>query len=164
MRDLAFALGVLVCLTCQCGPAVAGTTSEALLILCGPRGLQYTEHVEAASRRYLLHPVVLAAVMANESSCRMEAVGAAGEVCAMQLMGVARNGHSKRKLARDARLCIHTGARWLSLRSAECGDGLRGIGAYNARKCGQGLGYARRVMALVERVWRELQRRREPRS
>lgn len=166
MTKLAFALGVALCLTHTCGPARADTTTErALRLLCGERGVQYAQHVEDAARRYMQNRIVLAAMMAKESTCRADATGARGEVGLMQIMpgrrSPAANGLTRRQL-RDPRTNIHAGARWLSLRQVECGDGLRGIGGYNARTCGHGLGYARRVMALVGRVYRELGRRREP--
>lgn len=155
-------VGVLACCQTCVGPARADTTSSALAVLC-PGHQDLAEPVRAASRRYLHHPVTLVAVMAVESNCRMDAVGAAGEVCAMQLLGVARNGNSKREL-RDPSTCIDTGARWLALREVDCGGLFLGLSGYNARTCGGGKGYARKVLAAVARFWRAMTNNEQPRS
>lgn len=150
---------------CLCGTARASTTTAALEILCGPGHEDLAPMVDAAARRYMQHPVLLVSIMARESGCRMDVVGAHGEVCAMQLRGAARNGHSRRALQRDPALCIDTGARWLALRMVDCaGLGVLSIGGYNARECRHGKRYARKVLATVARVWREMRRQQEGRS
>jgi hypothetical protein len=137
------------------------TTELALSVACGPRATYLAPHVDRAARRYLLHPVLLVAVLACESRCRMDAVGKRGEVCAMQLLGVARNGHSRRALRRSPGLCISTGARWLALRQTECAHlGALAIGGYNARECRHGKRYARKVLATVERIWKAIREAR----
>jgi len=138
------ALGTAICASRCAGASPVG---DVLSVLCGDRGAPFVEHVESAARRYMVHPVTLASMLFVESRCRMDVVGKAGEVCAMQLLGVARNGHSKRELM-DPRLCVHTAARWLSLRTSDCGetsDG--GVAGYNARTCAGGKRYAKRVNA-----------------
>ena len=149
---LAFAiLGAVLCLT-HCGPARASTTEDALAILC-PGHRDLAPHVDAASRQYLHHPVTIVALMSVESGCNMAAVGSRGERCAMQILGVARNGHSGRELAASPALCIATGARWLSLRETDCGGLFLGLSGYNARTCQGGKRYARKVMSRVAKFW-----------
>jgi len=147
------------------GPARAETTTEAALSVVCPGHLDLAPHLDAAARRYLVHPVVLVALMAEESGCRMGVVGSHGEVCAMQIHGVARNGHSRRALRSDPALCIATGARWLSLRTVDCGGGLlMGLAGYNAKECRHGKRYALRVLATVARIWKAIEQRKEWRS
>lgn len=163
MRAIAFTVGVLVCLTCQCGPAVAGTTADALEVLC-PGHENLAPMVDGSARKYMHHPVTLVALMAVESHCQAGAISRKGAVCEMQLLGVARNGHTRAELQGDSRLCIATGARWLAMMEVWAGSLAGGLGAYNTGKRGHGAGFARLVLAKVAKVWRELQRRREPRS
>ncbi len=140
------------------------TTERALSVLCGPRATYLAPHVDAASRRYMVDRVLIVAVMARESGCRMAKVGAHHERCALQLHGVARNGRSNRELA-DPAVCIDTGARWLSLRMVDCAAlGVLSVGGYNVRECRHGKRYARKVLATVAKAWREMQKRKEPRS
>lgn len=141
------------------GHAQAETTTErALRALCGPSAVYLAPHVQEAARTHLLHPVTLVAVMAKEAGCRMDLVGAHGERCAMQVHGVARNGHSNRELA-DPDTCIATGARWLSLREVECGGLFWGLSGYNAKTCRGSPGYARLVLATERRAWSEMRRK-----
>jgi len=165
MTRLYFSILWLAWFALMCFPARAETTtSRAIAALCGPQHVHLAHHVDAAARRYLLDRVLLVAVMARESSCRMAKVGAHHERCAMQIHGVARNGHSNRELA-DPATCIDTGARWLALREVDCRAlGALAIGGYNARECRHGRKYARKVRETVERAWREMRRQREGRS
>jgi hypothetical protein len=142
-------------------PAQAATTTELALDAACPGHANLAPHVDAAAREYLLHPLVLVAQMWQESGCEMHKRGTRGEVCAMQLLGVARNGHSAAALESDPALCIATGARWLALREAECGGVLLGLSGYNAKTCQGGRRYARAVWAKLERLWRAIRRRRE---
>ena len=151
---------VLAALLYVVAPAHAETTTSAALNAACPGHRDLAGPVDSAARRYLLHPLVLVAVMAHESGCDMRAVGAAGEVCAFQLRGAARNGHSSRALARDAALCVATGARWLALREVECGGLLLGLSGYNSRTCEGGKRYARAVLARLGRLWDALAARR----
>jgi soluble lytic murein transglycosylase-like protein len=156
-------LGIVLCCLCIAGPARASTTEDALAVLC-PGRESLAPHIDEAARRYLIHPVVLVAVARKESNCRADAIGKAGEVGVMQLRGVARNGLTRRQLL-DPRTNVLTGARWLALREVDCGGGLLlGLSGYNARTCQGGKGYARRVLDLVARAWREMAKRREVRS
>ena len=134
-------------------PARATTTEDALSILC-PGHRDLAPHVDAAARQYLHHPVTLVAQMSIESGCNMAAVGTHGERCAMQILGVAKNGHSGAALAASPALCIATGARWLALREVDCGGLALGLSGYNARTCHGGKRYARKVLAKVASFWR----------
>jgi soluble lytic murein transglycosylase-like protein len=136
-------------------PAHATTTEVALEELCP--GREYlAPHVDAAARRYLLHPVLLVAVMRTESHCRMDVVGRAGERCAFQVRGVARNGRSNAEL-RDPATCIDTGARWLAMMLTWANGLSDGLGAYNTGKKGHGKRYARKVLAYLARAWRAIE-------
>jgi hypothetical protein len=140
------------------------TTELALDALC-PGHRDLAPHVDAAARQYMVHSVTLVAIMAKESDCRMDVVGAHGERCAMQLRGVARNGHSGKALAASPALCIATGARWFALRQVDCGGGLfLGLSGYNAKTCQGGKRYARKVLAKVASFWRAMTARNERRS
>ena len=161
-RALLFSAGLAICLSHCSGPARAGTVEQALAVAC-PGHENWAPYVQSASRHWMVHPVLLVAVMEHESGCRMGKVGAHGERCAMQLLGVARNGRSNRELA-DPAICTDTGARWLSLRELDCGSKYLGLDGYNARKCKHGRKYARRVLALERRIWKELERNSARRS
>ena len=143
--------------------AHGSTTATAIELACGPGHGGLAEHVDAAARRYLLHPVLLVAVMANESRCHAGAIGKHHDTGLMQVRGRARNGLSRRALL-DPRTNLDTGARWLALMTVWCGSTARGLGAYNSGKCHGSKGYARKVLATVRRIWRELERRQEARS
>jgi len=157
VRILLLVVGFAGCTQCWCGPARASTTETALDELC-PGRRELAQHVDTAARRHMLHPVVLVAVMRVESHCRMDVRGRAGEVCAFQVRGVARNGLSRAQL-RDPAICIDTGARWLSLMITWAGSLGEGLGAYNTGKLGAGKRYSRKVLAFVARAWRAIERR-----
>ena len=142
--------GLLLC--CYGSRARADTTTSALAVLC-PGHQDLAPYVDAAARQYLHHPVTLVALMSVESDCRMDVVGARGEVCAFQLLGVAKNGYTKRALQTSPALCVATGARWLALREIDCGGLFLGLSGYNARTCQGGKRYARKVMARIARFW-----------
>jgi hypothetical protein len=157
-RILLLVLGLLGCTQCLCGPANATTTEAALSALC-PGHENLAPHVDAAARHHLQHPVLLVAVMRVESRCRMDVTGAAGERCAFQLRGVARNGRTRAELS-DPATCIDTGARWLALCEVWCGGVARGLGAYNSGNCGKSRRYARKVLAMMARAWRAIEKAR----
>jgi hypothetical protein len=136
-------------------PVNAATTTERALSVACPGHEHLAPIVDAAARRQLLHPLSLVAVMRVESHCRMSAIGAAGERCAFQVRGVARNGRTNAELT-DPKACIETGARWLALMATWCGSLAGGLGAYNSGKCGNGKRYARKVLATVEWMRREI--------
>jgi hypothetical protein len=148
VRILMVVLGLLGCTQCLCGPAHASTTELALAALC-PGHQDFAPHIVAAARRYLLHPVLLVAIMRVESHCRMEMIGTHHEACAMQVHGRAANGYTQAEL-RDPATCIDTGARWLSLMATWCRDDMRcALGAYNTGRRWFGKRYASEVIRLA---------------
>jgi len=137
-------------------PGNAATTTERALSALCPGSESLASHVDASARRYLQHPVRLVAIMRVESHCRMDVRGAAGESCAFQLHGVARNGRTRAQL-RDPATCIDTGARWLALCEVWCSGLVSGLGAYNSGHCGRSKRYARKVLAMVAKAWKAIE-------
>jgi len=145
--------GLLICVPAR--PGNAGTTARALEHLC-PGNAHLAEHVDEAARRYMVPRLHLVAMIWCESRCVPGAIGKAGEIGLLQLLGVARNGLSRKALL-DPRTNILTGARWLSLRERDCGGQVAGLSGYNARFCSGGKRYARRVLAVVASIRRTLE-------
>jgi len=138
--------------------AHATTTERALLAACGPAAVRLAPHVDRAARRHLTHPVLLVAVMrVEEHRCRMDRVSSRGARCVMQVLGVARNGHTNVELA-DPATCIETGTRWLDLMTTWCAGKRAGLGAYGSGHCDRGRRYARKVLRTEHRIWRALAR------
>jgi soluble lytic murein transglycosylase-like protein len=55
-------------------PAARGDSAgRALHVLCGPRGDAIADMVRVEARRHLIHPALLAAVVASESTCNPNA-------------------------------------------------------------------------------------------
>jgi soluble lytic murein transglycosylase-like protein len=146
--------GLLICV-----PARAQTTTERAISAVCPGREYLAGHVDEAARRYLVPRLHLVAVIWVESRCIATAIGALGEIGLMQLLGVARNGLSRRALL-DPRTNILTGARWLSLREVDCGGQVSGLSGYNARTCTGGRRYAHKVLAVVKRIRKEIECRR----
>ena len=145
--------GLLLCVPAR--PAKSATTTERALSVACPGHEHLAPIVDAAARRQLLHPLSLVAVMRVESHCRMTAIGAAGERCAFQVRGVARNGRTNSELT-NPQTCIETGSKWLAAMVTWCGSLAGGLGAYNSGKCGNGKRYARKVLSTVEWMRREI--------
>ena len=147
--------GLLVCI-----PARAQTTTErAISAVCPYRGAKaFAPFIDAASRRYMLHPVTIVAVMRVESVCFPDVHSKAWATGLMQILpwGPARNKLSWAELF-DPETNIHTGARWLAMMSTWCGSLHRGLGAYATGKCDRGHRYARKVMAVVARIRRSIE-------
>lgn len=138
------------------------TTALLALSLVCPTRPDLAPHVVDASHRYLLHPVLVVAVMREESRCRERAVSRKGARGLMQLLGIARNGLRGKALF-DPRQNIMAGARWLALETLRCKSKARGLAAYatgqccepscHTPKCRAGRAYARRVLARERRIW-----------
>ena len=143
--------GLLVCVPARPGSADTRTTTERAIAVVCPGREHLAAHVDEAARRYMVPRLHLVAMIWHESRCSAVAIGKAGEVGLMQLLGVARNGLTRRRLL-DPRTNILTGARWLSLREVDCGGKAAGLSGYNARSCSGGMRYARRVLATVRRI------------
>lgn len=139
-----------------CVPARAQTTTERAISAVCPGHEHLAEHVDDAARRYLVPRLHLVAVIWVESRCRPGAIGLIGEVGLMQLHGVAANGLGLFELVQP-RANILTGARWLSLRERDCGGQVPGLSGYNARTCTGGHRYARKVLAVVKRIRKEIE-------
>lgn len=138
--------GLLVCV-----PAHANeSTRVALAALC-PGSEHLAEHVDEAAHRYLVPRLTIVAQIWCESRCRVGAIGRAGEVGLMQIHGVAANGLGLFELVQP-RNNILTAARWLALRELDCGGQAAGLAGYNSRTCRGGRKYARRVLAVVQKV------------
>ena len=141
-------------------PARAETTTErAIAVLCGPGHAHLAPMVEASSRRHLLHPVTVVALMHVESRCQAHAVSRCGAIGLLQVLpyGPAANGMPRARL-RDPRTNIETGTRWLAEMVTWCGGLRAGLGAYNTGRCDKGKGFARWVLATVRQAWREMRR------
>ncbi len=151
---IAFVCGLGLCTQTCCGRWFAGEAradqvDTALARLC-PGHQGYATHLREAGRRYMLHPRLLTALMWVESRCDRTAVSRVGALGLMQLFGVSRSGLTRDQLL-DPRTNIMAGARWLSLRSVECGSIEKGLGAYNARYCHAGRRFARWVLAVARK-------------
>jgi hypothetical protein len=134
------------------------TTEKALSSIC-PGKEHLAKYVDAAARTHLHHSITIIAIMKKESNCNMNAIGASGEVCAMQIMprGPARNKHTPKEL-KNPKVCITTGARWLALREVKCGGLFLGLSGYNSRTCTGGKKYAKRVMDIIKRIWEGIEK------
>jgi soluble lytic murein transglycosylase-like protein len=158
-------IGAALCLTAECGPARATTTEDAIAIACGPGHVHLAPMVDAAARRYMLDRVTLVALMYVESRCQTHAVSRRGAIGLLQVLprSPAANRRTSAQL-RDPAENIPTGARWLSLMTVWCGGLPAGLGAYNSGSCTKSRRFARHVLSVANRIWRELARRREVRS
>lgn len=137
-------------------PAHASDADAAVAILC-PKHAELAPKIEAAAIKHGVGPVLLTAVVFSESSCVPNAVGSHGEIGLGQIMptGPAANGLTRAQL-RDPATNLDTSAKWLAVCKVQCGGDLGlALGAYNSGGCVRSK-YAKRVLALVKRVWREL--------
>lgn len=141
----------------------ATTTARALAVACGPGHGYLAPIVERESRRQLLHPVLVVALMRVESHCRRDAKSHKGARGYLQLLGVARGGYRGAELL-EPDTNIRLGCRWLASMSTWCGSLRRGLGAFNTGKCDRGAGFARRVLAREAWIWGEMRKRKEPRT
>jgi hypothetical protein len=143
--------------------ARADQTSVALRQLCGPRGDAIADLVRENSRRFLLHPVILASVIAAESpGCIDHGVGAHREVCLGQVIpggAAATSPLLGRKFSRRELLqldvCIYVTARYLSWNERTCPKGPEfWLTGYNQRHGCKRSHYARRVLGLLKMAQR----------
>ena len=143
-------------------PAHANESTAAALDLLCPGHQDLREPVDAAARRHLLHPVLIVSLMHVESRCRAGAVSSKGALGLLQVLprGPAANGRTRAQLL-DPRENIATGSRWLAMLTVWCGGLPAGLGAYNSGSCTKSHRFARHVLAVVARVWRELRMTRE---
>jgi soluble lytic murein transglycosylase-like protein len=158
LRILALAIAALL----YCVQARASTTSDAIELVC-PGHAELAPFVEAAARRQLEHPVLLVALMAVESHCRADAVSRKGARGLLQIRGVAAAGLTVAE-RHDPAKNIEAGSRWLASLVVWCGSLPAGLGAYNSGSCTKSRRFARHVLAVAAKIWRELARRQDPRS
>jgi len=153
------ALGAYLCCT---GEPRADQASVALRHLCGPRGDAIVDLVRAEARRFLIHPALLASVIALESRCDPNAVGARGEIGLGQLMprGAAATSpllgraFSRREL-RDPVTNVYVTARFIAWNLTACQKGPEhALTGYNQRHGCKPSRYARRVLGLLKSVQR----------
>ena len=139
-------------------------TRDMLAIACGPGHGDLAPLVDREARRQFLRPVLLVAVIARESGCRVDADSGRGDhgLGQIRLGGSAAHGASVEDLLKPERN-IELTARHLANCLTLCG-GPTGLSVYAGhRKC-KSSHYARRVLATVARIARELARRAEGRS
>jgi soluble lytic murein transglycosylase-like protein len=154
---LLLSVGLVILLYGHCAQAAEKTTTQKALSIVCPGSEYLAEYVDSASRRYMVNRLTLVAQIWSESRCNPKAIGAMGEVGLMQLHGVAKNGLKRHQLL-VPRTNIFTGARWLSLRERDCGSAFWGLSGYNAKTCKGGRRYARRVLKVVRRIRKAMER------
>lgn len=149
--------GLLLCCYGSCSRADS-TTELALRHMCGPSAVRLAPLVWDESRRNLLSPVSLVAVMATESRCRSGVVnpvsGAAG---LLQILpgGSADGGYPPDELIADD-LSVKLGARHLARCLQLCGAWAGALGVYNGGRYCRASRYAKRVLAIERSFWRWL--------
>lgn len=157
-------------------PASASTTTDAIEIACGPGHAKLAPAVEAAARD-AGQPVVHLVALMREENPRCDPTRGnrrTGAVGLLQILprGNANPGKLTTAQLKDPATNLLLGARHLRRMKRLCGGHLGGAvslyhgnaGAYHGRgKCSVD-GHARRVLATVARVWRELEKRRGPRT
>jgi hypothetical protein len=117
-------LGIALCCTHCEGPARADQTDRELSRLCGPlRALAVANLVRLEARHHLLHPVLLARVVASESTCRIDADSGRGDIGLGQvrLGGSAARGHGRLDLLHPA-INLHLAAAHLDRLLLLCGS------------------------------------------
>jgi len=146
-------------------PARAETTTQAALsFLCGQSAIYLAPLVQTEARRQLLHPVLVAAVIAHESHCRADARSGRGDFGLGQIRvgGSAAHGAHAEDLLNPARN-VELTARHLANCLTMCG-GLGGLSVYSGHKRCRSTNYSRSIVGAVARVWRALASRAERRS
>ena len=198
-RLILTAIGLTLTLTATCGPARAseprrpGTTQTppepanaqparatgpsraitvaALDALCGPGHRDLAGPVDAAARRYMLHPVTIVALVKSESPrCDPNAVNPrTGATGLTQILptGSANPRHLSVESLKDPATNLDLGARHLAGLLVLCGSLGGAVHVYHGhRTCGgwQRDEHAWKVLGYVARFWREIARRGAPRS
>jgi hypothetical protein len=146
-------------------PVHADTLDDSLRLLCGPRGDAIAGIVRAEARRNLLHPVLLASVIAAESRCRPDAVGAKGEIGLGQLLPTGAGAGYTRAQLRDPETNVKLTAAHLARCLLLCGDFVAGgLSVYRGvKRCKDSKG-SRRVLGMVDEAKRQIQRLQKARQ
>lgn len=165
-RVALFAVGVLVCLTSQCGPAQAQTAREAISVLC-PRRAAIAPAIEAAAARWSVDAVVLTALVFVESSCNPKRANVA--TGCYGLMGIKVDGSANPDGLSPAELLdpatsADLGARHMAKLLRLCGTLGPALGTYHSKRSCKADAYARRVLGLAEWARAMVRRLREARS
>lgn len=141
--------GILSCCLHCSGPARADQAGDVLHLLCGARGDAVAPLVRQQARRFLLHPVLLSKVVAAESGCRPDVVGARGELGLTQVtrQTAAAMGVDPDRLL-EPEQNLEAGARYLARMILSCGGFVAGGLTRYSRghgKC-EASRYSRRVL------------------
>ena len=116
------------------------------------RVLEHALLVSRESQAAGVDPILVAALITNESSFRADAIGKAGEIGWMQVHPVHTAPGCEGDL-REASANLRCGLKELRAAIDACGSVEAALRRYNAGQCDSeaGAGYARRVLRLVER-------------
>jgi hypothetical protein len=143
-------IGLVLTATSTCGPARADQLDRAMHVLCGARGDAIVDTVRAEARHHLLHPIVLAQLVAAESRCKVEAKGAAGEIGLGQIKpdGSAARGRTVAQL-RDPAINLHLTAAHLARLEVFCGGIVGALSVYSGRRQCRESSYSKRVLGML---------------
>jgi len=150
LRLLVGVLGTAICTSATCGPARADTLDRVLRDLCGRRGTEIAPLVRESSHRFLLRPTLLASLIAAESRCRKDAVGARGELSLGQILpsGSAARGYTLEQL-RDPATNVEAAAKHLARCLTLCGFTAGGLSVYAGWRHCRESSYSRRVLGML---------------
>ena len=153
---LLLAIGTAMLLTVQAGPARADVVDRALARLC-PRGAAgLAPGVRAASRRYLLPPVLLVALMRAESGCLADVVNpTTGAVGLGQILpaGNANPRHLTTWQLQDPARNLELTARHLARCLSLCGSLGGAVSVYGGHRTCRESRHSRRVLSFVAEFW-----------
>ena len=131
------------------GAVRADQTEVALTVMCGARGATLVQMVRAEARRHLMHPLLLASVIAAESRCRAYASSGRGDfgLGQIRLGGSAARGATVAELLEPARN-VELTARHLASCLMLCGFTSGALSVYSGRKHCRPSKYSERVLGL----------------
>jgi soluble lytic murein transglycosylase-like protein len=140
-----------------------------LQLLC-PHAPEYAEPIAREAHRFLIHPVLVASVIARESGCRMDRVGAHGELGAGQIIPGGAAATSKilgkrftRKQLKNLDINIYVTARYIAWNMAVCKDNPRlALTGYSHRTTCHPSLYARKVLRTVGRARKYIAEQQRP--
>jgi hypothetical protein len=159
---LALVIGIALCLAATCGPARADTAS-AMRVLCGARGvaiidrergITLPESVDNEALTEGVPPMLLAALIASESRCKVNADSGNGDLGLGQLRvgGSAAYGYARREILRPW-FNVYLTARHLGMWLRLCNGYVPGAlsGYRGLRGCRDSKG-SQRVLRLVHKA------------
>jgi soluble lytic murein transglycosylase-like protein len=137
-------------------PAARGDQAgRALHALCGPRGDAIADMVRVEAHRHLIHPALLAAVVASESTCNPNAHSGRGDfgLGQIRLSGSANVGTFTAEQLRDPAINLRLTARHLSKCLTICnGYVLGALSVYRGVKRCRATDGSRRVLGMLRAV------------